>query len=121
MVQATEALVECFADLSAAVPTRVVPLTVAASTDERQLLKILDDCLSVFEIFGVVPVALFVSREPSGHSSRHSGSVGDAVADQCRHEPRDVVSRDEGGEPDEVSGQPEVAGRLLGAGVDVRG
>jgi SHS2 domain-containing protein len=66
MAQAVGALVACFADVTVATSTRVVPFTVAAGTDERQLLDILDECLSVFEMFEIVPVDTQVERADDG-------------------------------------------------------
>jgi SHS2 domain-containing protein len=66
MAEAVNALVDCFADVSSALPGRVVPFVVAAEADERQLHDVLDECLTVFEIFGIVAVGTRIDRAEDG-------------------------------------------------------
>ena len=66
MVQAVQALVACFADVSEATPGRIVPFVFPPDRDDRQLFDLLAECLSVFEIFGVVPVSTQVDRAEDG-------------------------------------------------------
>lgn len=66
MVEAVQALVACFADVSDATPGRVVPFAFPPGRDDQQLVDLLTECLSVFEIFGVVPVSTHVDRAEDG-------------------------------------------------------
>ena len=66
MVQAVQALVACFADVSDATPGRVVPFAFPPGRDDQQLVDLLTECLSVFEIFGVVPVSTHVDQAEDG-------------------------------------------------------
>ena len=66
MVQAVQALVACFADVSDATPGRVVPFAFPPGRDDQQLVDHLTECLSVFEIFGVVPVSTHVDQAEDG-------------------------------------------------------
>jgi len=66
MVQAVQALVACFADVSDATPGRVVPFAFPPGRDDQQLVDHLTECLSVVEIFGVVPVSAHVDQAEDG-------------------------------------------------------
>jgi SHS2 domain-containing protein len=66
MVEAVEALVACFADVSDATPGRVVPFLFPPDRDDQQLSDLLAECMSVIEIFGVVPVSTYVDRVEDG-------------------------------------------------------
>ena len=66
MSEAVQALVECFADVSDATPGRIVPFEFPPGGDEQQLFDLLSECLSIFEIFGVVAVSTHVDRAEDG-------------------------------------------------------
>lgn len=66
IAEAVQALVECFADVTTAVPTRTLGFEFPAAPDDRLLAAVLEESLSVFEIFGVVPVDTLVERAEDG-------------------------------------------------------